>query len=189
MIFFSLLGCLAWLLRVVLLLLLLSLAFATSSFTFAFGSGENFNFRLRRSVSAFAPFDLPLGCFLALPDDFVAVFCFFPTDSLTFRFCSLPVDLLAVSVVVTVSGVNRFTFTTENAERRGVVGSIGLNGLLLGLKHSDFGGSDPVSGRTEGTRTIALDEKQLLGVVEKMGLKWFSSDRKLSPSSSSSSTA
>lgn len=178
---FSLLGCLwVWLRRVVLLLLLLLLSLVTSCFTFAFGCGENFNFRLRRCVSGLAPFDF------ALTDDFGEGFCFFPTDPPTFRFCSLA-DLLAP--VVTVGGVNRLAFTTENADRRGVIGSIGLNGLLLGLKHSDFGGNEPVSGRTEGTRTIALEEKQLLGVVEKIGLKWFSSDRKLSPSSSSSSTA
>lgn len=192
--------------RVTLLLLaLLLLLEATSSegmlsFTFPFGGGENLSFRLRRLDP---PEDVSL-VFLVIPFRFFVpvaaadaeeepddgalgfFFFFFLVVEVLVDFCfwDLPFAWLLVT-----GGVKRCTLTTENADRRGVVGSIGLNGLLLGLKHSVFNGSWPASGRTEGTRTIALDEKQLLGVVAMIGLKWFSSDRKLSPSSSSSSTA
>lgn len=86
--------------------------------------------------------------------DFFLFFFLAVEVSVDFCFCDFP----AVWLMVT-GGVKRCTLTTENAERRGVIGSIGLKGLLLGLKHSVFNGSWPASGRTEGTRTIALDEK------------------------------
>lgn len=135
-----------------------------SSFTFPFGCGENFNFRLRGSMSGFELIDFLEIRFVVLADDGEDI-CFFAAEFVALRFWRF----CAPSSVVT--GVNKFTFTTEKADRRGVVGSIGLKGLLLGLKHSVLCGSDPVSGRTEGTRTIALDEKQLLGVVVNIGLK------------------